>query len=330
MREHLAPLIVVAILLALPLVVKDTYFLHLLIMVLLWVSIGSAWNLLAGFTGQVSFGHAAFFGIGAYSAGLLTFQLGVSAWWGMLFGGIVGVALAFPLGWICFRLRGAYFALATLALGEALRQIAVIWESLTGGMVGILIMQTFVSKVPYYYIALAVAVFAVGTIQLVMKSRWGYYFVSIRENQDTAASMGIDTRYYKMISLCISGYITGVAGSLYTNYMGFIDPHIVFSLHDISVMSILVAIVGGVATIYGPAVGAFIMVAISEIFRSGGFGLLDSLTKSTGSQILGVVTTYIKGAHVLSFGLLVILVILFLPNGIVGDWGKLKRAVFRR
>ena len=140
--------------------------------------------------------------------------------------------------------------------------------------------------------------------------------------------MGINTRKYKMISLCLSAYMTGLAGSFYTNYMGFIDPEIVFSLHDISVMAILVGIVGGVATVYGPPVGALIMVAISEVFRTGGFGFLEKLTAATGSSFVAVLTTYVKAAHVLSFGLLVILVILYLPNGIVGDWNKIKRAVF--
>lgn len=326
MREHVAPVIILGILLIFPWAVTDSYYQHLMILILIWVAIGSGWNLIAGYTGQVSFGHAAFFGVAAYTSGLLGAKLGISPWWGLLFGGLVSVALAFPLGFICFRLRGAYFALATLALGELLRLVATVWESLTGGMVGVLTMLTFVSKVPYYYIALAIAVFSVVTVQIVMRSRWGYYFVSIRENQDTAESMGINTRKYKMVSLCLSAYMTGLAGAFYTNYMGFIDPEIVFSLHDISVMAILVGIVGGVATVYGPAVGAFIMVALSEVFRTGGFGILERLTAETGSSFLSVLTTYVKAAHVLSFGVLVILVILFLPNGIVGDWSKIRRA----
>jgi branched-chain amino acid transport system permease protein len=206
-----------------------------------------------------------------------------------------------------------------------MRHIATIWESLTEGMVGILLMQTFVSKMPYYYIALAIASMSVATVHLVMRSRWGYYFVSIREDQDTAESIGIDTHYYKMISLCLAAFLTGLAGSLYANYMGFIDPTIVFSLHDISIMAILVGIVGGVGTIYGPAVGAFIMVAVSEIFRTGGFGLLENIARATGSPMMQAITKYIREAHVLSFGLLVIVVILFMPNGVVGDWPKLKR-----
>jgi branched-chain amino acid transport system permease protein len=324
MREHRGALIALGILLFFPLLVTDSYYQHLLILVLMWVAIGSGWNLIAGYTGQVSFGDAAFFGTGAYTAGLLVTKLGVSAWWGLPLGGLMAVVIAFPFGWICFRLRGAYFALATLALNEVMRHIATIWESLTDGMVGILIMQSFVSKVPYYYIALGIAVLSLVTVQATVRSRWGYYFVSIREDEDAAESIGINTHYYKMISLCIAAFLTGLAGALYMNYMAFIDPEVVFSLHDISIMAILVGIVGGVGTVYGPAVGAFVMVAVSEVFRSGGFGLLDGLAKRVDHYALTVLTEYVKQAHVLSFGLLVILVIIFLPNGIVGDLHKLK------
>lgn len=327
MRKYFGHLVLLAVMIAFPLVIHDAYYQHLMILVLMWVAIGSGWNVIAGYAGQVSFGDAAFFGTGAYTAALLAHKLDISAWWGLGLGGFVAVIIAFPFGWICFRLRGAYFALATLALNEVMRHIATIWESLTEGMVGILLMQTFVSKLPYYYIALVIAVFSLVLVQVVVRSRWGYYFVSIREDQDAAESMGIDTHYYKMVALSLAAFLTGLAGSLYTNYMGFIDPKIVFSLHDISIMAILVGIVGGVGTVFGPAVGAFIMVAVSEIFRTGGFGLLEGLTRLTGSPVMVVITKYVKEAHVLSFGVLVVLVILFLPNGVVGDWPKLKRVL---
>ncbi len=329
MKEHKGGLIALVLVGLLPLVVKDAYYLHLMILVLLWVTIGTGWNILAGYTGQVSFGAAAFFGVGAYSAGLLAFHLHISAWWGMLLGGFAAWILAFPFGLITFPLRGAYFALGTLALGEIMRHIATIWESFTEGMVGILVMQTFVSKIPYYYIALALAAASIISVQMVLRSRWGYYFISIREDQDAAASLGINPTRYKMYSLSLHAFLTGLAGALYMNYMGFIDPEVVFSLHDISIMAILVAIVGGVGTVYGPAVGAFVMVALSEVFRTAGFGSLAALSDSMGSHIMEVITKYVSQAHVLVFGVLVILVILFLPNGVVGDWAKLKRAFSR-
>ncbi|MBI4666024.1 MAG: branched-chain amino acid ABC transporter permease [Nitrospinae bacterium] len=318
-------LIATALMALLPLFVTNDYYLHLIILTLMWVVIGSAWNLLAGYTGQVSFGDAAFFGCGAYTAGLLTTHLGWSAWWGLALGGITATLIAFPFGWICFRLRGAYFALATLALNEVMRHIATIWESFTQGMVGIMIMQTFISKLPYYYIALALAAGSVALVKLVMASKLGYYFISIREDQDAAESIGVDTHFYKMVSLGIAAALTGVAGALYMNYMGFIDPHVVFSLHDISIMAILVGIVGGVGTIYGPTVGAFIMVLTQEMFRTGAFGYLEAGAKAVDWQWLITATGYVTKAHILVFGVLVVMVIRFMPNGVAGDFPKLFR-----
>ena len=328
--KKFGPLILLILLVFFPIIVKNSYYQHLVILFLMWVVIGSGWNVIAGYTGQVSFGDAAFFGTGAYTAGLLATKFGISAWWGMAFGGFMAMALAFPFGWICFRLRGAYFALASLALNEVMRHIATIWEPLTGGMVGILIIPSFVSKTPYYYVALALAIFSVGFIQFIMHSKWGYYFLSIREDQDAAESLGIDTHHYKMLSLNIAAFVTGMAGALFMNYMGFIDPEVVFSLHDISIMAILVGIVGGVGTLYGPVVGAFVMVAVHEFFRTGFFGFFKGLATLTGSDMLGQAAKYISHAHVLGFGILVVLVILFLPNGIVGDWDKLMGKLFRR
>jgi branched-chain amino acid transport system permease protein len=313
-KKHVALIVLGIIFLILPWIVHSHYYLHLIIIALMWVVIGSSWNLLAGYTGQVSFGHAIFFGTGAYTAGLLVTKLGVSAWWGMMFGGIVSMLIGLFVGWVCFRLRGPYFALATLAGGEIFRLIATNWESLTDGMVGILIIQSFRSKVPYYYIALALAAFCIWVIHVIMKSKWGYYFVSIREDQDAAESLGINTTLYKNVSLLISSFFTGMAGAFYMNYMAFIDPEVVYSLHYISIMAILVGIVGGVATIMGPAVGAFVMVGVQETFRSAFFGLAPK---------------WISQGHALVFGLLVVFVIMFLANGIVGDWSKIKRNVFR-
>jgi branched-chain amino acid transport system permease protein len=313
-KNHLFLISLGILFLIFPFVIHSHYYQHLVIIIFMWVVIGSSWNLLAGYTGQVSFGHAIFFGVGAYTAGIFASKLGISAWWGMAFGGIFSMLVGLFVGWVCFRLRGPYFALATLAGGEIIRLIATNWESLTDGMVGILIIQSFKSKLSYYYIALALALACIYTIRMIMKSKWGYYFVSIREDEDAAASLGINTTLYKNVSLLVSSFFTGMAGAFYMNYMAFIDPEVVFSLHYISIMAILVGIVGGVATIWGPAVGAFVMVGLQETFRSSFFGLAPK---------------WISQAHALVFGLLVIFVIMFLANGIVGDWPKIKRNVFR-
>jgi branched-chain amino acid transport system permease protein len=299
----------------LPLLVKQDYYIHLLILVLIWVIIGSCWNLIAGYTGQVSFGQAAFFGVGAYTAGILHSKLELSPWLGMVLGGWTAILLALLIGYLCFRLRGPYFALATLASGEILRLIANNWVDFTEGMVGILVIQTFSSKLPYYYLVLGLAALCLGVISLVMNSKLGYYFVSIREDQDAAESLGINTTLYKNVSLMISAFFTGTVGAFYLNYMGFIDPSIVFSLHDISIQAILVGIIGGVATLWGPALGALIMVGIQELFRTAIFGLAPK---------------WVSQGHAMAFGLLVVLTILFMSNGVVGDWVKIKRLFIRK
>ncbi len=299
----------------LPLIIKQDYYLHLLILVLIWVVIGSCWNLISGYTGQVSFGQAAFFGIGAYTAGILHTKLELSTWWGLAFGGWTAVILGLIIGYLCFRLRGPYFALATLATGEILRLIANNWVNFTEGMVGIMTLQTFSSKLPYYYLVLGLATSCLGVIYLVMHSKWGYYFVSIREDQDAAESLGINAALYKNISLAISSFFTGTVGAFYMNYMGFIDPSVVFSLHDISIQAILVGIIGGVGTLWGPAIGALIMVGIQELFRTAIFGLAPH---------------WISQGHAMAFGLLVVLTILFMSNGVVGDWDKIKKVFIKK
>lgn len=270
----------------------------------MWSVIGMAWNLLSGYCGQVSFGHAAFFGAGAYTAGMVYSKLGISGWWGVPLSVMVVTAFALVIGYICLRLRGPFFALATLSMGVILRIVAENLVEVTGGDLGIMIRErTWVEKIWYYYIILAVACATFLTVKAVIQSKLGYYFVAIREDQDAAESLGINTTLYKTIALVISAVLTGLAGAFYTNYMGYIDPKVVFALHDISIVTIMVVMVGGVATFWGPAVGAIIMVLLAEMIRS--------------IPVLGT-------AHHTFFGILLIVIIIFLPNGIVGDFAKLK------
>lgn len=292
------------------------YVQGLLIFIMMWTVLGSSWNLLAGYTGLVSFGHAAYFGIGAYVGGLLFFHFHISPWWGLLLGGPVAVIFGYVLGIMVFRLRGPYFALGTLASAEILRIIFGQEEWLTNGHNGILYITTWVSKYPYYFIGLAIALGSVFTIKLVMRSKAGFYFLSIREDEDAAEALGIDTKLYKNIATIISTFWAGTAGAFYMIYMGFIDPEVVFALHNISIITILVGIIGGVGTIWGPTVGAIIMVLVQELFRSAFFNLAPS---------------WVSRMHELAFGLLVIIVILYLAGGVVGDWDILrKRLHFKR
>jgi branched-chain amino acid transport system permease protein len=283
----------------------SSYVMHIAILVIMWCVIGMAWNLLGGYCGQVSFGHAAFFGVGAYTAGMLYSKLGWSGWWGIPASVVVVTVFALVIGYICLRLRGPYFALATLSVGVIMRIVAENLVKVTGGDLGIMIRErTWVEKTWYYYIILLIAAATFVAVKKIVQSKLGYYFVAIREDQDAAESLGIDTTRYKTIALCASAVITGLAGAFYTNYMGYIDPKVVFALHDISIITIMVVMVGGAATFGGPIVGAVIMVLLAEVIRS--------IPK------LGT-------AHHTLFGILLIVIIIFLPNGIVGDFGKIRK-----
>jgi branched-chain amino acid transport system permease protein len=299
------PYIGLAVMALFPLFGFGSYVMHIAILVIMWSVIGMAWNLLGGYCGQVSFGHAAFFGVGAYTSGMLYSKLGISGWWGIPASVVVVMVFALVIGYICLRLRGPFFALATLAIGVILRIVAENLVDVTGGDLGIMIRErTWIEKTWYYYIILILAFAAFMAVKEVINSKLGYYFVAIREDQDAAESLGINTTLYKTIALCLSAVITGFAGAFYMNYMGYIDPKVVFALHDISIITIMVVMVGGAATFGGPIVGAVIMVLLAEIIRS--------IPK------LGT-------AHHTFFGILLIIIIIFLPNGIVGDFAKIKK-----
>lgn len=304
------PLIIAGLLALIPLLGLSSYWMHILILVIMWSVIGMAWNLLGGYCGQVSFGHAAFFGVGAYTAGILYNKLGISAWWGLPLSIFFVSLFALVIGYICLRLKGPFFALGTLAMGVILRVTAENLTGITEGDLGIMIRErTWIEKTWYFYVILIIALLTFFLVKKVIESKLGYYFVAIREDQDAAESLGINTTFYKTIALSLSAIITGLAGAFYTNYMGYIDPKIVFALHDISIVTIMVVMVGGVATYWGPFVGAIIMVFLAELIRT---------------------IPKLGAAHHTFFGILLIVIIIFLPNGIVGDWPKLKRLFIGR
>jgi branched-chain amino acid transport system permease protein len=193
-------------------------------------------------------------------------------------------------------------------MGVILRVSAENLPAITEGDLGIMLKErTWVDKTWYFYIILALAAITYFLVKEVIESRLGYYFVAIREDQDAAESLGINTTLYKTIALCLSAVITGTAGAFYTNYMGYIDPKVVFALHDISIVAIMVVMVGGVATYWGPVIGSLIMVLLAELIRS---------------------IPKLGAAHHSLFGILLIIIIIFLPNGIIGDIPKLKK-IFR-
>jgi len=296
-KRKLIPFIILLMLSLIPLFIKNEYILHLIILILLWSILGISWNLLGGYTGQVSFGHAAFFGVGAYTACLFYVKGGIPLWLGIIAAGISGALISIPIGAICFRLRGPYFALSVLALAEVLRLITLHWKSFTEGAVGILLIETiFSTKLGYYYFIIGIAIITIIIMAYLLQKRTGYYFRAIREDEDAAEALGIFTLRYKLFALIISAFFTGIMGAFFANYTNYIDPYIVFSIGDVSIAMVLIVVLGGIGTFWGPLIGATIVVLISEGFRS-----------------------FFSTASLLIYGVLIVLVILFLPRGVVGS-----------
>jgi branched-chain amino acid transport system permease protein len=287
-----------------PLIADTRYSQHVMILVLLYVALGSAWNILGGFAGQLSLGHAAFFGIGAYTAAVIASKTSLSPWVAIVLGPIVVLPIAVVVGWICFRLRGPYFTLATIAVGEVVRLVALNWSKLTGGAVGVVIRPSVfsgTSKLPYYYIVLIIAVLSVMLCLVLSRRKLGYYLMAIREDEETAESIGIDTTRYKLIALALSASLTATAGAFYANYFLFVDPTIVLPL-ALSVEIVLIAIIGGLGTVGGPILGAILLKLSSEVFRNE-----------------------FAQANLLIYGVLLIVVILFLPGGLIGGVRKITK-----
>ncbi len=288
------------------------YFLEILISVMLFGYLGSAWNVLGGYAGQFSFGHAAYFGIGAYTSTLLFLRLGVSPWLGMFAGGGLAAAFGLAAGYLSFRygLRGPYFSLVTLAFAEMLRVVAVNTKAV-GSSLGLVIPTreaaplsfVFGGKLSYYYVILAMALGAVWITRRLERSKLGYALRAIRENEDAAEAAGVDALGMKLRAMALSSFLTALGGSFYAQYFAYIDPTITFG-PAVSIQGLLQAIVGGAGTVLGPLLGAFVLTPVSELSRAAIRGR--------------------AGVDVMLYGLVLILVISFLPNGLMG-WVRRRR-----
>jgi len=339
-RPPVASLVALAVialaLLALPLGVESPYALHVMILLFLTVVQGESWNVLGGYTGQYSVGHAAYFGLGAYATLMLLQFRHVPPWWGVWIAVFLAVILAVVIGSITFRLRGPYFVLASIAVAEILRLVTLNWKDVTNGAEGILVSEVpplqiggltitdFNSKVPFYYIGLVLAAITIAVNWGVQHSKLGYFFQAIREDQDAAHSLGIPLTVYKNVALAISAFFTAWSGAFYALYVGFIDPGTVLAV-EISVQFVLICIIGGIGTIAGPVVGALVLVPLSEGLRANllsealfKIGLVEE-TSRTGLFL----KENLAHAHALIYGILVVIVILFMPDGVLGFAKKL-------
>ena len=306
--KTLVPLAIAALaLMVVPLFVESPYALHIFVLLFIGIALGESWNVLGGFAGQYSVGHAAWYGLGAYGAFILLQRNGIAPWYGVWLAVALSVIVALAVGWITFRLRGPYFVLASIAVAEIIRLLALNTKDLTNGAEGILspdlpplkfgatlITDWTATKVPYYYMGLAMAAFCIAVNFFVKRSKLGFYLQAIREDQDAAHSLGIPPTLSKNAALGISAACTALVGSFAAFYVGFIEPQAVFGI-DVSIQMVLIAIIGGIGTVAGPVLGAVVLVLISEFFRSS-----------------------LAQAHLLVYGILVIVVILVMPDGLLG------------
>jgi branched-chain amino acid transport system permease protein len=299
------PAVLLLVFLIIPNVV-DSHLLHILIIILFYAYLGNCWAILGGYTGQLSLGHSTFFGIGAYTSTLLFTKFGLSPWLGTLCGAFLGMAAGLFIGYLAFRygLKGVYFAIVTLAFSVVLKEIALNWK-MTGGAMGLLIplqgisftLFQFEDKRVYYYIILFLFMLILFLVRSIEKSCTGSYFVAIREDEEAAESLGVPLTKYKLIALAISSFMTAIGGTFYAQYFLFIDPDSTLGI-SLSIDIILRPIIGGAGSLFGPLLGSFIMGSFSEITR-GLFG---------GAH---------QGLHLIFYSLILIVVVLFLPQGIM-------------
>jgi len=294
---------VLAIAIAFPFVFPSSFMVNFGVMALFYAFIGQSWNISGGFAGQLSFGHVAFFGVGAYASTIVQLRLGWSPWLGLPAAALAGALVGGVIGVLSFRagLKGSYFALITLAFAEVLR-IVTNSVSFTGGGLGMLIPMKasaanfqFADRSGFYFLILLLAAGSVALAEWLRRSRFGAQLAAIRENEDSAKALGINVFREKVKVMLLSGAIGGMGGCFFAQYFLYIDPLVVFGV-DKSVEMLLVSMIGGAGTVYGPLVGALLLASISDITR---------------------VLTQIQGLSLVLYGGLLVVIIAYLPNGLI-------------
>lgn len=299
-------LLVLAALAVIPGAIGNAFHAHVLILVLLYASMSQAWNLLGGYCGQISFGHSVFFGIGAYGASIAVVTYGGTPWLGILLGALTAAAVSVAISWPCFRLRGHYFAIATFAVVEIFGRLFMVWDWI-GGALGLdyPIMDDswtyFIwsnTKQGYYVGALLLFIFIFGVTRVIERHRLGYYLRAVREGQETAEALGVNSTRVKLTAMATSAFFAALCGAFFAQYNYRVDPPMVVSL-DLSMKFVLITILGGMGTFWGPLLGAAVLIPMQEYTR-------------TYLAALG------PGVDQLIYGLLIIFMMVRQPRGIMG------------
>ncbi len=320
LRNNVSIQIVILLIIAgmIPLFASE-YILHIAVIVLMYAYLSTTWNILGGYAGQHSLGHGLFMGIGAYTSTFLFDQMGLTPWIGMWIGAFLAGMAGWFIGYLCFRygLKGAYFALVTIAIAEAAVYITNNMDSI-GGAQGMEVKwmgnfpqwMQFDSKAGYYYTILIMTGAAIWFANWLSKRRFGYRLMAIRENEDAAETLGVNTLSAKIQALVISAVLTALGGTFFAQYFTYINPRNVFG-EGPSVQILLFAIIGGLGTVWGPMLGALVLVPIAELSRAWVGGTF-------------------AGLNLLFYGTVLVLVMLFMPKGIIGLLANLRSRLSKR
>ncbi len=289
---------------------SSLYVLHLCYLILVYSSLALSWNLMARFTGYISFGHGMFFGIGMYTSALLLRDLGLNPWFTAPFSALVAAVIAFCIGLVCLKLRGPYFAVVTLALALIFEQITLNWTSLTGGGLGVFLRLTEVdimtAKIIFYFYALVIVLVLLALTWYLPHTRFGYGLMSVRENEEAAEAAGVPTTRLKVTVFVLSALFPGLTGAIHGYYLSFINPQLAFDL-AFSVIGILSSVLGGIGTLWGPALGATILTLLGEWIQI----------------VIGT------EAHLVAYGLILVIAVLLLPDGLIGGLKSLRKFLAR-
>jgi len=320
-KKDAAWLVFLALLALLPLapvVAANSFHMHVMILILLFASMAQAWNIIGGYCGQVSFGHSVFFGIGAYGAGMAVVTYGGAPWPGILIGMALAGAVAVVISYPCFKLSGHYFAIATFAIVEIFNRSFLVWDWVNGALgldypvieEGLRNLMWYDSKTAYYYCALVLFLLVFGVVRWLEAHRFGYYMRAVREGQETAESLGVNSTAVKLSAMALSATLTALCGAFFAQYNLRVDTPMVMSL-DMSMKFVLITVMGGSGTLLGPLLGAAVLIPLQEYTRAfwGGLG---------------------GGVDLIIFGLLIILIVVKQPAGMIGIISDVRKRLTRR
>lgn len=308
------------ILLVLPLFINANYVIHMIIMTMFFAYLSSAWNIIGGFAGQFALGNGVYLGIGGYITACLLKYNGVTPWIGLLIAGMITGLLGMLVSYPCFKLRGTYYALSTVAVLYVAKIIMTnnvnVLGYNTGGPMGLRLSyiggfgnMQFISKVPYYYIMVVLLIIVIAVSIIIKNSKPGFYLAAINTNQDAARSLGVNATAYKLFAQFLSSFFTAVGGGFYVMYIMYLDPMRLLG-YSMSIQILLYAIIGGAGTIWGSVLGSVVLYPISEWLRT-------------------IIGTDASGLSIALYGLILMLVIYFMPKGVI-PWIQRKVNVHRQ